>query len=105
MCGITGWIHWEKNLTRHKNILEQITATMSNRGPDDAGIWLIFGGHPWFHNEELLSNGSFPWLRSTEQRKELLSAELLQVINPEQYIKQRYQETIDDFPGCRVKIL
>lgn len=40
MCGITGWIDWEVDLTRQRPVLEQMTAQLSRRGPDAAGTWL-----------------------------------------------------------------
>ncbi|WP_338828091.1 asparagine synthase (glutamine-hydrolyzing) [Neomoorella thermoacetica] len=40
MCGITGWVDWELDLTGQKNILEAMTATLACRGPDAAGTWV-----------------------------------------------------------------
>lgn len=40
MCGITGWIDWEKNLTKQHPILSVMTETLSRRGPDAEGFWL-----------------------------------------------------------------
>ncbi|MDK2902689.1 MAG: hypothetical protein PWQ93_608 [Clostridiales bacterium] len=40
MCGITGWIDWEINLTQQRQVIEDMTATLTHRGPDDQGIWL-----------------------------------------------------------------
>jgi len=40
MCGITGWINWEADLTRQGHILEKMVETLSRRGPDAAGVWL-----------------------------------------------------------------
>lgn len=40
MCGITGWIDWELDLTQQRPVLETMTATLTNRGPDAEGIWL-----------------------------------------------------------------
>ncbi|GCE07409.1 asparagine synthase (glutamine-hydrolyzing) [Dictyobacter aurantiacus] len=40
MCGITGWIDWEEDVTRQGAILETMAATMRYRGPDAKGIWL-----------------------------------------------------------------
>lgn len=40
MCGITGWIDWEVDLTRQLPILAAMTETLSNRGPDATGTWL-----------------------------------------------------------------
>ncbi|MGV9914539.1 asparagine synthase (glutamine-hydrolyzing) [Streptomyces tendae] len=40
MCGITGWISYQRDLTEHRHDLDAMTATMSCRGPDAAGLWL-----------------------------------------------------------------
>lgn len=40
MCGITGWVDWEEDLTRQKTVLEDMAATLACRGPDAAGVWL-----------------------------------------------------------------
>ncbi len=42
MCGITGWVDYERDLTgaRPKEIAQAMTDTMSCRGPDDEGLWL-----------------------------------------------------------------
>ncbi|MFI1501393.1 asparagine synthase (glutamine-hydrolyzing) [Streptomyces platensis] len=40
MCGITGWISYEHDLTGQRATLEAMTGTMACRGPDAAGLWL-----------------------------------------------------------------
>lgn len=40
MCGITGWIDWDADLTQHVATLEAMTATLARRGPDATGLWL-----------------------------------------------------------------
>ncbi|WP_281891121.1 asparagine synthase (glutamine-hydrolyzing) [Paenibacillus sp. YYML68] len=40
MCGITGWIDWSRDLTQCPSILENMTDTLTNRGPDAAGTWI-----------------------------------------------------------------
>ncbi|MCL5934946.1 MAG: asparagine synthetase B, partial [Firmicutes bacterium] len=40
MCGITGWIDWERDLTKERPILEAMTRTLAFRGPDADGFWL-----------------------------------------------------------------
>ncbi|MGE5701144.1 MAG: asparagine synthetase B, partial [Clostridia bacterium] len=37
MCGITGWIHWQKNLATERHIVEQMTSRLQKRGPDTEG--------------------------------------------------------------------
>jgi len=40
MCGITGWVAFDDDLTRHRAVVERMTATMARRGPDDGGVWI-----------------------------------------------------------------
>ncbi|RDV84347.1 asparagine synthase (glutamine-hydrolyzing) [Ammonifex thiophilus] len=40
MCGFAGWIDWEEDLTRQREIIERMGAAVSHRGPDEGGIWL-----------------------------------------------------------------
>jgi asparagine synthase (glutamine-hydrolysing) len=40
MCGITGWISYDRDLSDDRSTLEAMTETMSCRGPDAAGTWL-----------------------------------------------------------------
>jgi len=39
MCGITGWVSFDRELTRHRTDLDAMTATMACRGPDAEGTW------------------------------------------------------------------
>src|SRR3954449_2786881 len=39
MCGITGWISFERDLAREREVLDAMTETMACRGPDAAGTW------------------------------------------------------------------
>jgi asparagine synthase (glutamine-hydrolysing) len=40
MCGITGWISFERDLAREREVLDEMTQTMACRGPDAAGTWV-----------------------------------------------------------------
>lgn len=40
MCGITGWVDFERDLSSEHRTLRRMTATMERRGPDAAGVWL-----------------------------------------------------------------
>ena len=40
MCGITGWVSFDRDLTRHQADLDAMTMTMACRGPDAEGSWL-----------------------------------------------------------------
>ncbi|TCS83704.1 asparagine synthase (glutamine-hydrolyzing) [Tepidibacillus fermentans] len=40
MCGITGWIDWELDLSNHRETIIQMGETMKHRGPDASGVWV-----------------------------------------------------------------
>ncbi|QQQ79212.1 asparagine synthase (glutamine-hydrolyzing) [Saccharothrix sp. 6-C] len=40
MCGITGWVSFDRDLTREGETLEAMTRTMACRGPDAHGTWV-----------------------------------------------------------------
>lgn len=39
MCGITGWVAFERDLRREREVLDAMTLTMACRGPDASGVW------------------------------------------------------------------
>ncbi|MFF0227183.1 asparagine synthase (glutamine-hydrolyzing) [Streptomyces sp. NPDC004629] len=40
MCGIAGWVDWERDLGNEHRVLDAMTGTLAPRGPDDGGTWL-----------------------------------------------------------------
>ncbi|HEV7862057.1 MAG TPA: asparagine synthetase B, partial [Acidimicrobiia bacterium] len=40
MCGITGWVDFERDLTAERETLGVMTGTMACRGPDASGLWV-----------------------------------------------------------------
>lgn len=39
MCGITGWIHYQKPMNGETDVLTKMTQTLAKRGPDETNIW------------------------------------------------------------------
>ncbi|MEV0445398.1 asparagine synthase (glutamine-hydrolyzing) [Streptomyces spectabilis] len=39
MCGITGWVSFDRDLRTEGRVLDAMTETMACRGPDDRGTW------------------------------------------------------------------
>ncbi|CAM5681715.1 asparagine synthase (glutamine-hydrolyzing) [Streptomyces fumanus] len=39
MCGITGWVSFDRDLRGERAALDAMTETMACRGPDDRGVW------------------------------------------------------------------
>lgn len=40
MCGIAGWVSYQRHLSDYRDILLKMTRTMSLRGPDAEGLWI-----------------------------------------------------------------
>ena len=40
MCGIVGFVNYKKELTNKKDVLNTMTQTLSNRGPDEEGFYI-----------------------------------------------------------------
>lgn len=56
----------------------------------------VFGGYPWFHREEMLNSGTFPWTPSLEPRKALLAKDFIQTLNMDRYVKESYEKAISE---------
>jgi asparagine synthase (glutamine-hydrolysing) len=52
MCGITGWVDFEKNIQKEKTVIETMAETLSKRGPDETNIWA--GLHAGFGHKRLV---------------------------------------------------
>ncbi len=40
MCGIAGWVDFDRNLTAERVAAQAMTDTMACRGPDAEGLWV-----------------------------------------------------------------
>lgn len=40
MCGITGWIDLNRDISHHTSLVEKMSETLAYRGPDADGIWV-----------------------------------------------------------------
>ncbi|WP_416071893.1 asparagine synthase-related protein [Streptomyces sp. ID05-04B] len=59
MCGIAGWVDFERDLPREA-VRRRSTVALSGESADE-----LFGGCSWFHDPEVLTAETFPWLTST----------------------------------------
>ncbi|WP_225728421.1 MULTISPECIES: asparagine synthase (glutamine-hydrolyzing) [unclassified Nocardia] len=39
MCGFAGWVDWARDLRDQRHIVEEMTETLTPRGPDAGGVW------------------------------------------------------------------
>ena len=70
-----------------REVKKEQTVALSGECADE-----IFGGYPWYHNEEILFEDCFPWSRSSDVRRSILKPGLLP--HGEEYARQRYLETV-----------
>ncbi|QHE51404.1 asparagine synthase (glutamine-hydrolyzing) [Pontibacillus sp. HMF3514] len=40
MCGISGWVDYQKDLTQYEQIVEDMAKTLHYRGPDESNSWI-----------------------------------------------------------------
>ncbi|MGW0520979.1 asparagine synthase (glutamine-hydrolyzing) [Crossiella sp. NPDC003009] len=67
MCGVTGWVAYDRDLTTEAVTLRAMTATLASRGPDGEGLWT--GRHAGLGHRRLavidLPGGTQPMIAET----------------------------------------
>ncbi|MGM1050235.1 MAG: asparagine synthase (glutamine-hydrolyzing) [Bacillota bacterium] len=76
-----------------REIKKGATVAISGEAADE-----IFGGYPWFHREEMLNAGTFPWSVAPDMRAGLLSPEIREWIRPLEYLSDRYSDAVAEVP-------
>lgn len=76
-----------------REIKKEATVAISGEAADE-----IFGGYPWFHNEEALAANTFPWSLKLNNRTSLLAPDLVDWIKPVEYVSNRYQQALSEVP-------
>ncbi|QCH26503.1 asparagine synthase (glutamine-hydrolyzing) [Clostridium tyrobutyricum] len=75
-----------------KEIRKKNTVVLSGECADE-----IFGGYPWYRRPEDINANTFPWSKSINSRKEILSDEL-KALDLEGYLNQQYEDTLKQVP-------
>ena len=78
-----------------REVKKDFTVALSGECADE-----LFGGYPWYHNERILFEDTFPWSRSLDIRRSVLKKGLLP--KGEEYVRERYLSTVrsaDKLPG------
>ncbi|MED4533189.1 asparagine synthase (glutamine-hydrolyzing) [Metabacillus fastidiosus] len=76
-----------------KQIKQDYTVALSGECADE-----IFGGYPWFYQKDILHTDGFPWMRSQDERQQLLLPHWQKRLNIKEYVNERYNETIQEVP-------
>lgn len=76
-----------------EEIKKESNIILSGEGADE-----IFGGYPWFHNEELINNKGFPWMNFINKREELLTKKMRRKLKLKKTMYREYRKTIKEIP-------
>ncbi|AJS57478.1 asparagine synthase (glutamine-hydrolyzing) [Paenibacillus sp. IHBB 10380] len=79
-----------------REIKKDATVAISGEAADE-----IFGGYPWFHRDDMLNSGTFPWAVAPDMRASLLSPEIRDWITPLDYLGDRYSEAVHEVPTLK----
>lgn len=75
-----------------KEIRKNFVVSLSGECADE-----IFGGYPWYTNEEMLNTKTFPWSRAVGMRKSILN-EKIKKFNIEECAEYEYLKTLKEVP-------
>jgi asparagine synthase (glutamine-hydrolysing) len=75
MCGISGWIDRERDVSQIRSVLEQMNETLACRGPDAEGYWM--SQHAAFSHRRLIvidpEGGTQPMVRRYGERNLIIT--------------------------------
>ena len=54
----------------------------------------IFGGYPWYRDPQMRDYEGFPWAQTRAERQDFMQDWILDVIDPEEFVLDRYHNTI-----------
>ena len=55
----------------------------------------IFGGYPWFRDPDVSVKEGFPWSQNITERSAYLHPDILDKVNPRDYVMERYFQTLN----------
>ncbi len=80
-----------------QRIKDQVPVALSGECADE-----IFGGYPWYRDPAIRDADGFPWAQTTRERTAFLQPWLLDELEPESFVRDRYRQTLaesDILPG------
>lgn len=76
-----------------REVKKDVTVVLSGECADE-----IFGGYPWFTQQEHQAAVTFPWIRNVEERMELFAPDLVAVAKPTDYVRDRFHDALQEVP-------
>lgn len=78
-----------------KEVKKQVTVALSGECADE-----IFGGYPWYRDEDVRGIDGFPWSQSTLYRASFMQDKWLKKLDPTAYVYEKYQNTCLNASQC-----
>ncbi|MBE6917917.1 MAG: asparagine synthase (glutamine-hydrolyzing) [Ruminococcaceae bacterium] len=81
-----------------RRIKPHVTVALSGECADE-----IFGGYPWYRDQEIRDREGFPWAQNTAYRGNLLHPSLQEKLHPDGFVMEQYEKTCresDILPGA-----
>ncbi|MDR0294275.1 MAG: asparagine synthase (glutamine-hydrolyzing) [Oscillospiraceae bacterium] len=72
-------------------VKKHITVALSGECADE-----IFGGYPWYRDQEIRERDGFPWAQSTAYRAAFLKPEFAAETDVFRYVDTRYRKTVEE---------
>lgn len=72
-------------------IRKEVKVALSGECADE-----IFGGYPWYRDPEVRALDGFPWAQNTRERANFLQPEILEKIDPGEFVQEHYRQTLAD---------
>lgn len=86
--GVPGFADVDSSLLLFcREVKKDFTVCLSGECADE-----IFGGYPWYHRKEILFEDCFPWSRTTDVRRNILTDGFLP--RGEEYARNAYEQTL-----------
>lgn len=76
-----------------RQIKENHTVCLSGECADE-----IFGGYPWFNDEQVFKENVFPWSKNIDYRESILKKDIVNEIRMREFADECYEETIMNTP-------
>lgn len=76
-----------------KQIKKNHTVCLSGECADE-----VFGGYPWFRDEDAYKLRAFPWSKNLDVRKNIMSKGLLSALPLDEYVQSQYEKTVANVP-------